>query len=259
VWGYTTFEEHTPAIDCPITPAIPLEIGGNSRFIIKDRSLQGAEIKEACTDGTIDEFYLWKIYAGLDDHKQIRDEYIKSTLWGRGRYYNGNDVEFVSGEIEFEKLILQSPSLAGVTFEVSKPTPLILGIQWTSFAELYNYDELLYMGGDIDWAPPRRDIFTEIFLEAWEGGSWQYINRLETVEWREKGKKYSYTYILPMKKAGWQWVHRDLKEPPYKLRWSVRFQITDASASPVLIESPIFDDLTIYYRAGVSFLSWILV
>jgi hypothetical protein len=59
----------------------------------------------------------------------------------------------------------------------------------------------------------------------------------------------------PMRKAWWTWVYKPVKSFRYHVRFSIQEDL-----NTVLLESPIFDEIRIYWKAGAPvFYSWILV
>jgi hypothetical protein len=215
-------------------------------------------------DSTVDEFYLWQesaeLYTELVNGVPtyvIRDNYIKQGLWGMGRYYKGNDGLFTSGAIYLNKISHPTRGLGGYSGEaypdgVARPSgvdfshlgesqPTILGVSWTSYDDkIYDWQQVGIMPGA---DPSRLFANTLIDLEVFEGGSWKKINQ-----------------DLPLRKHWWTYLMKQLGDP-YKMRYKIRFDIDGIDTlNSVLLESPIFDDFTIYYKGGkIEFLTWVLV
>jgi hypothetical protein len=188
-------------------------------------------------DSTVDEFYLWQESAEF--YTQIRDEFIKQGLWGRGRYYRGSDAIFTSGKVEFEKLFREKRGSADQPY-LLELSPMILGISWTAYDEdIYDWQVV----GQISGQDPQRLVaHTLIYLEEFDGSSYRPINE-----------------ELPFKKNWWSWVGKRL-EPPYTIRYKLKFEMPYIDTlNSVLLESPIFDDISIYYKSRPQFLSWVLV
>jgi hypothetical protein len=226
-----------------IIPLIPLEIGGMPSRVIDNLS----EYPAFPADSTLDEFYLWKDNAARrwyetvtkgkkEEQVEVENpikECIKTDLWGKGRYYQGNDGVFYSGEIDIAKL--------------SKGDVTILGASWTAYdQDIFNYDTLQFTGGEVDWSPPRWYARVYLYFQIPEGEIWQDINP------------------LPMQKANWTWIYKII---PGKIRYRIEFfidkdqlgnQFDDISS--ILLESPIFDEIKIYYTLGRPvYMQWILV
>jgi hypothetical protein len=222
----------------------PLIIGGSKK---------GGQVPITKADATMDEVYLWDRH--MEDTTELPNagvsvrEVVSNVLWGKGRYYKEGG-EFTSGSIDLGKLRPAIRPIGGGSSEpypdgVSKVTlgadlsylgeycPLILGVSWTAYDEdIYDYRGT---PSDPD-RPIRMDPEIDLFLSLDDGASWN---------------------TLPMKK-GWCWVYKHV-ELPSLLRYKVKIEI-DAGLNSILLESPIFDDISIYYKTGgPRFLSWMLV
>jgi hypothetical protein len=176
-------------------------------------------------------------------------------LWYRGRYYRKNDATFTSGEI----------GLAGVVDRVSPepnqmsdpygqprwrgdegvrpeeleewlgqtwyhPKVKILGISWTG-----------YTGGIIDHSQPDKPqlpVQLEVSLEA-------------------KDSDHRWVQIAgPFLNADSGWAPVMAKLSSGKIRYRVRFNTRCNPENAILLETPVLDDLTIYWATRPQFVSW---
>jgi hypothetical protein len=173
-------------------------------------------------DATIDEIYLWDRHMEMDQGDESSPyQHVKFDIWGKGRYHKGGSIEFTSGEIDLEK------------FRTRRGRELlVLGVCWNAYiGEIKDYFELGY-------APVSAECNLSLLVP--EGAGWTKINE------------------LPMRKSYYQWVWRELAER--RIKYGVNFQISSPNGlNTILLDTPIFDDISIYYSGGAKFLSWILV
>jgi hypothetical protein len=237
----------------PVMRPNPLYIGGGNKSKVSNK------FYNAKADATIDELYVWDKFiedpaAFIGTGRTIR-ETVRDDHWGVGRYYSGDDSIFSSGSIDFGKLRWKTgklPSAGGDSYPGGYPrvvsgvdlscqgsnSPLILGMSWTAYVDdIKDYYNPL--------APNPVQTECNLWLSLYDGVNWNDING------------------VPMKKDGWQWVWRQTNEQNllrYKIKFYLDFKDEDERANAILLESPIFDDFTIYYKGGkIEFLTWVLV
>jgi hypothetical protein len=189
-----------------------------------------------------------------ETYQKVSD--VMQNIWSKGRYYNRGDARFRSGVINLGKVSTGVKVLAGYSSEkfpdntsrptgpdtsyVSDYTPLVLGVTWTGYTE--KIQDYMSVGIVPGWQP--QDVSPEILAEFEvedPPGNWQKINS------------------LPLKKNWWQWI--GCYPVTKKVRYSVEFDIpVNDPVGASLIDSPVFDDFTIYYKGGkIEFLAWVLV
>jgi hypothetical protein len=225
--------------------------GGSKQLVIGGKRSSNPRTK---ADATMDEFYLWE--RNMDDPDGPNgpgNNYIKAELWGKGRYYHDtmSPIEFASGGMDFSKLRWGSKGLGGHSSDkypdggdrpsgvdlsyIKDYSTLVLGVSWTAWTDgIHDYRPT-----DAPGVEPER------------------INA-ECNLWVSLDNGATYVNSLPMRKYWWQWIWRNI-ESENLLRYKVKFDI-DALQNAILLESPIFDDISIYYRGGkIEFLTWVLV
>jgi hypothetical protein len=203
-------------------------------------------------DATLDEMYVWDKHMMQKGNPQ---EAVTQFLWGKGRYYKEGGAEFTSGSIDLSKLPATTctaskalPGKAGDKYPdggdrpsgvdlsyLGDISPLILGINWTGWTDaIYDYFYANTPGEE----PEALNAECNLFISLDNGATWLNSS--------------------PMKKYWWQWVYQ-IMGAGNLLRYKVRFDINKAD-NTILLESPIFDDISIYYKGGkIEFLTWVLV
>jgi hypothetical protein len=202
-------------------------------------------------DSTIDELYVFGDYM---KNPNATYTHVTEDIWGKGRYYHDADYpsEFTSGSIDFGKVSWGSKGLAGPGGDkypdggnrpsgvdlsyVGDYSPLILGVTWTAYNDDVHDHRNQVPGGQ----PIPINSECNLLISVDNGAHWINEN------------------TLPMKKYWWQWIWRNT-EGQNPLRYKVKFDLT-IPENAILLESPIFDDVSIYYKGGkVEFLTWVLV
>lgn len=177
--------------------------------------------------------------------------YVEEAMipWRKGRYYRQNDAEFISQQIDLGRApdrlapgpnALDDPygnpryqdgeKVTGSAW--NHPKVKILGLSWTGYTDgLSDYSE-----------PDMPGLLAqlEVTLEARgkDGGWVQIAGPFLNLD------------------AGWAPVFVRLSCKYPQIRYRVRFNTRCNPASAILIASPIFDDITIYYSTCPQFLSW---
>lgn len=194
-------------------------------------------------DSTIDEFYLW---GNADDATRQK----ALSLYALGRYYRENDGTFTSGAINPASW-WGGTRFAPPASTASAPTPVatasvaatgarprILGVTWTvrgdaadgvpnpvGEARLGSYRYAIHdyapVAGGTD--PAVLDPRVTVQLSVDDGATWG----------------------VPMSASGWSAVSQTL-EPGSIVRYRVRFDTGADPLNAVLLQTPVFDDLTLY-------------
>jgi hypothetical protein len=212
-----------------------------------------------CEEGLLDE-----CLSGCECNKTgkltvpVPPEEIRKQWW-HGRYYRQNDAEFTSHQIDLAgglPYLLAEPNpvtdpygrprwtgAEGVSEEVSKERwgkatsagIRILGMAWTYRGWVQDYQGTEY-GND-----PK-------FLD--------YQLELSLYRIDPDGEKLIAGPFLNID-SGWAPVMYQLpRDQPAKFRYRVRFNTHCDPLNSILLESPILDDVTIYYTTRPVFLSW---
>jgi hypothetical protein len=183
------------------------------------------------------------------------------SQWWRGRYYRENDAAFTSGQIDLGKLIervaaepnrIKDPyghnrwrNDEGLTKDQTKvwlkltwyhPKVKILGVTWTGYTWDVQDHRPTENGGPAEWL----DAQLELSLERKEGNSWLHI----AGPWLNAD-------------AGWAPVMVQLPRNQPEIRYRVRFNTRCDPLNAILLETPILDDVTIYWMDRPKFLSWV--
>jgi hypothetical protein len=193
-----------------------------------------------------------------EENVVIPPEWIRQSWW-RGRYYRQNDAEFRSQEIELagvSPFLLAHPNTTldpygqprwtgkeGISEKASKDTWSkatysginILGMAWTYRGWVQDYQGTEY-GHD------------PVFLDS----------QLEVSLYRvdARGEKLIAGPFLNQD-CGWAPVMYQVpKESLARFRYRVRFNTRCDPLNAILLESPILDDLTIYFAPRPVFSSW---
>jgi hypothetical protein len=185
--------------------------------------------------------------------RQIQPHHIStsSLIYGEKGGITGGHAEFRSGSIDFKRL---SPAVRALSRPLGEPYPggiprisladlsylkdssaLILGVTWTAYTEhMEDYFNPINPG-----EPKLINTWCNLSLSVDNGVNW--VN------------------TLPMKKYWFQWIYRYIDSPGL-LKYKIKFEIDTDLLNAILLELPIFDDISIYYKiGGPQFLSWVLV
>jgi hypothetical protein len=171
-----------------------------------------------------------------------------------GRYYKQNDAEFISGQIDLAKETgsgrltvvpnpisdpyghprqVTDPQIQAQLDQTRQPKVKLLGLTWTGYTHnIRNYGEL-----DNPMLSPQLEVSIEIRKSD---GSWAQV-------------------AGPFLNADAGWVPLFVKlgrNYPY-IRYRVRFNTRGSPENAVLLETPVLDDVTIYYTTRPQFLSWV--
>jgi hypothetical protein len=191
-----------------------------------------------------------------DEEKRIGPPEKAFIEWRRGRYYRQNDAVFTSSKIDLARMVRrkaadpnqiddpyddprwksdegakQGETVKWLARTWYHPGIKVLGLSWTGYThDIQDYKET---------PPVLLSPQLEVSLEAKDGqGNWVQI----------AGPFLSHD-------AGWAAVFA--KIPSSKIRYRVRFNTRCDPANAILLETPVFDDLTIYYSIRPQFLSWV--
>lgn len=176
--------------------------------------------------------------------------------WRMGRYYRNNDAEFISREIDLRPMDrhnLAKPNgkldpygkarwakddwqeeIKAWLKHTRRSKPKILGIAWTGYAQgIHDY-------GQLD--NPLLSVQFELSVEVKRDkqGTWSHV----------AGPFLNLD-------GGWAPIFVKLSRDCTRIRYRVRFNTRCDPTNTVLLESPILDDLTIYYTTRPRFLSWV--
>jgi hypothetical protein len=178
------------------------------------------------------------------------------NIWRRGRYYRQNDAEFISQQIDLARLVSRvvvepNPMLdpyggqrwkssEGVTADEATawlaqswyyPGVKILGLTWTGYTDgIQDYR-------DVD--PVLLSPQLEVSLEA-------------------KDKDGGWTQVAgPFLNTDSGWAPVMVKIPSGKIRYRVRFNTRCDPLNTILLETPILDDVTIYWVTRPQWVSWV--
>ena len=192
-------------------------------------------------DATLDELYFWSHFAAGGQ--------VAKNLWKDGRYrkpVSGQEAYYLSGKIDLTggQRVLPSPSLVqpllttgtnvsavGSSLAASSPKIRILGASWTWFTgkvDSSTGESLLD-----DNATKNGVLHPKVTLSILENGT-------ETAPLTdERYSTVSGPDGLPLELAG-------------DFQYRVRFSIPDQQFDSILLETPVFDDLTIFYQTSQS-------
>jgi hypothetical protein len=175
------------------------------------------------------------------------------SLWRHGRYYRENDAEFVSQEIDLAKTTVRGlpapnavvdpyggkrddyPADPGLREQIARQwrdsvgsSVKILGMAWTVVGDVRDYKPT--EGGE---RPD--DLRAQLEVSLYMGQrliAGPFLNH----------------------DSGWAPL---LMKPGGKVRYSVRFNTRCDPENAILLETPILDDLTIYYTTRPQWISWV--
>jgi hypothetical protein len=178
--------------------------------------------------------------------------------WWQGRYYRQNDAEFTSNEIDLARIPksdLAEPNYIldpygnprwgidehpikeiseDVWSKATTPSINILGMTWTEQGDIYDYkptyeySEPTHLGSQL-----------EICLYEIDANGGEIL--------------LAGPFLGP--DAGWAPV--TVKIPSAKIRYRVRFNTRCDPANAILLETPILDDVTIYWMTRPQWVSWV--
>jgi hypothetical protein len=196
------------------------------------------------SDGTIDEFYVWKRETDAD---------IK-LHWERGRYANPSrgggsatggrgDATFTSKPIDLLSGMRVLPPPAGHTTAAGpaaweKAQAQVLGVAWTWYGESQDengrpviYDYNATHGG------PSRELEPKVQLGIVDG---EGPGAISYGPWDDDG------YSAVETTTG----HCPTLVDPQKLQYRARFRIQGANVATILLATPVLDDVTLFWRRG---------
>jgi hypothetical protein len=196
-----------------------LRMGGTSRICDAATSaatIAGAYKGNTSSDVTIDELHVWKTTGTEWD-----------TLWLRGRYYNLRGQTGNAGRFTSQSFTLPAAASAKSKF---------LGVSWTWFGE--TTDPLtgarrLFDYGDNVFGAAGHDLEPHVRISVMDG-------------------EVAYG---PYDDDGFSPVQTTAGAPPSiespsQTRYSVAFDLSTAGSAPILLATPVMDDVTIYWTDG---------
>ena len=194
------------------------------------------------SDGTIDEFYVWKNETDADP----------KALWERGRYANPSrgsgasgkgDAAFTSKAVDLLSGLRvlappagQTTTAGGAAWE--KAQVQVLGLSWTWYGEtqdengkpvMYDYNS--------NTGSPIRELEPKVQLGIVDG---EGASSISYGPWDDDG------YSPVETTTGSCPTLLD----PQKLRWRARFRIGGANVATILLATPVLDDVTVFWRRG---------
>jgi hypothetical protein len=197
------------------------------------------------SDGTIDEFYVWKQETDADP----------KLLWERGRYANpsrggaatggqggaiftSKAVDLLAGMRVLPPPAGHSTSAGGAAWE--KAQVQVLGISWTWYGESQDengkpvmYDYNSNTGG------PARELEPKVQLGIVDGDG---PGAVSYGPWDDDG--YS-----PVETTS---GHCPTLLDPQNMHYRARFRIQGANVATILLATPVLDDVTVFWRRGGS-------
>jgi hypothetical protein len=179
--------------------------------------------------------------------------------WRLGRYYRENDALFISQQIElgskvkgrlaepnylldpynkprWDKVGAKEQEIRRWIQQTWDPAIKILGISWTAYTSDV-CDHKPTEGGS-PAVPLLAQI--ELSLERKVSSGWVHV----AGPWLNAD-------------ASWAPVFVQLPRDHQQIRYCLRFNTRCDPANTILLETPIFDDLTIYWASRAEFLSWV--
>jgi len=197
------------------------------------------------SDFTLDELYVWKTALGNDP----------LTLWLRGRYYAPRDKNAGEGVFTSKGVALwpsvrrepppasrsAPPGVAGTgspSGNFAAPNVRVLGVSWTWYGEsldpqgrpiLLDYNTPLGVGG--------RDMKPQVRVGIQDGPDGAVYGPFEDDGFSSVRDREGAIPVL---------------RNPGHVKYVVDFSLAEADAGTVLLATPVFDDVTIYYDAGGS-------
>jgi hypothetical protein len=230
----------------------PLRIGGERSFIQK-ANFPG--------DSTIDEVFLWDKYIGFDTSDPEIIRAVKNQ-WSQGRYYRENDAEFSSQKIPLHQLAYVGRRLPGPNMlpdPYGRPRWRDMQMRLKSTAEYneYTHSYLTILG--ITWTALVEGIFD--YKDTKEDGPKGLNSQMELSLYLTQGDKER-LIAGPFLNQDSSWATIFYKidldqivDQDTFVRYKVRINTMCDKADSILLESPILDDVSIYYAIRPQFLT----
>jgi len=212
-----------------------LRLGAVSRYRAEN---SGERNRDWAADATIDEVYVWS---------QVASAGVALGQWFDGRYYKvtGADGYFTSGSIdlavETRKIppasLTASPSggmgASPQPLPVTSPSVRLIGVSWTWFGETMTPDG------------------KEVLIEGNGAGYLEVATQVSLLTDGSIYGPYSSAGFSPI--AGPGGTEVQLSKP-----FQYRIQFPSMPTDAVLLATPVFDDITIFYRCGIpTYESWV--
>ena len=247
-------------------------------------------------DATVDEFWVWQYVnaaGGLDTNEAAPTGGLigGQRLWQQGRYYRGNNGAFISQTLDVARSVRRRmPPMFGVTTGTTGTPPVIsdqeiVGVAWTMMTKKYDSSRPSPPGTTIpgqnrhfqyDYrfsstgAPPEAPGTTlpagvELVVSNNNGSTW-YGQRGSPVAipqlLRDPGWSVPFSAIPPPP-ASPQRVRLPVTAGKTTLKYQAFIRMAApplSTTSSILLDSPILDDVTIYFTTGrAQFLDWVIL
>ncbi len=237
-------------------------------------------------DSTVDEFWLW---GDADKGRTGAD-----ALWRQGRYYRGNNAEFFSQSLDLNRpnstrlLTPRQGATSGTPGTAPVlPQPEIVGVSWTMQAKKYDSSRPLVSSApgmnrfiQYDYGVPNIDVpgtwlrtgvELAISPEVVSGGPpfilptrWYGQNgpvglttRLRDSSWSVPDEDPSPAVFRRVRVP----INPATRQTRLKYRAYFRMtRVTGAFGTPILLETPVLDDVTLYFTTGApQILDWVIL
>jgi hypothetical protein len=187
---------------------------------------------------------------------ELTPHYELRLQWLLGRYYRQNDAVFTSQQIDLGRrvnMLLAEPNCVSDPYgqprwtkresSIEKQTTVWLKRRW-------QYPAVKILG--ITWTAYTREIMDHKF-------PWKEPLKCQ-IEFSLEGKNRYGRWLhiagpFLNRDAGWAGVMVNI--PSGIIRYRVRFNTRCDPANAILLETPVLDDLTIYYTTHPQFVSWV--
>jgi hypothetical protein len=177
--------------------------------------------------------------------------------WRRGRYYRQNDAVFTSQEIKLGKKIdARLPVASSVVDPYGQPRwigdeELSKGQTTKWLKQTWNHPKVKILG--LTWTG-----YADNTMDYGQVGNPLLLAQLE-VSLEIKDNRGQWVHVAgPFlnRDSGWAPVFVKLPRAYPQLRYRVRFNTRCDPANAILLETPVVDDITIYYMTRPQFLNW---
>jgi hypothetical protein len=246
-WSLHSIQALLPGSKAPTWVKNTIRLGGEPSKLFDLPGDAGLFPANFTADATFDEFYVWTDRAahyngGLWGVQQ---------LWSRGRYYrpddrDPDDARFRSGPVDLGSALSRTPGARR----------RLLGVAWTELAEDYDRSGTSLRPKLLDYSvtPP-----AELRPAAAAD-----MNGFSGESMADVGVELGGAAYGPFRNAAFSAV-RDAKGRPVaisdaaELRYTAKLKMGVArNASPILLSTPVVDDVTLYFDAGApKILGWV--
>jgi hypothetical protein len=182
-------------------------------------------------------------------------------LWRHGRYYRQNDAEFTSQEIDLAGLIervVTGPNYVKDPYggDRWRDAEGLIEHQTREWLKRTWYSPLVKILG-VSWTGYTREVMDHKDTE--QGMPARWLNAQLELSLERKGKDGWVQVAGPWLNhdAGWAPVFVQLPRYQSKIRYHVRFNTRCDPGNAILLETPVLDDVTIYYATRPQVLTWV--